>query len=264
MKNMIEMKRTISIAAAAVMLAACLTAGAQNTPRKAPGAPRDEVKGMRVMEQEPRTAEKKTVKEFLHLHEKDSVFCELTGVVSKVRNYQRGRLFIDDGTAEVLLYGMHDPAYRKFYDIDIRKGDTLTVRGYKYVYNGTTIEMQNAIYVCHSEGPDHDSVPKVDELDKNPTFKGKPAGEFPKWVSAHLKYPSEARDAHIEGSVKVKFMIGMNGQILEAEILEGLHPALDAEVRRVVLSSPKWKPGMVNGKAVRVTYTMPVFFSLER
>lgn len=260
------MRKFIPIIAVALMLAADVTAGAQNMPVKAPGAPRDAVKGMREdpAQAGPQEAVRKTVKEFIRLHEKDSVFCELTGVVSKVRNYQRGRLFIDDGTAEVLLYGVHDPQHRKFYDIDIRKGDTLTVRGYKFVYSGTTTEMQNAIYVSHSEGPDHESVPKVDELDKNPTFKGKPANEFSKWVSAHLKYPAEAKDAHIEGTVKVKFMIGMNGQILEAEILEGSHPAIDAEVKRVVMNSPKWGPGKVNGNAVRVTYTMPVYFSLER
>ena len=43
---------------------------------------------------------------------------------------------------------------------------------------------------------------------------------------------------------------------------KGVFPSLDAEAVRVVKSSPKWKPGIKNGKPVRVTYTLPVIFIL--
>ena len=46
----------------------------------------------------------------------------------------------------------------------------------------------------------------------------------------------------------------------DAHIHESVHPLLDAEAVRVVMKSPKWKPGKKDGKSVRVSYTMPVMF----
>ena len=77
-----------------------------------------------------------------------------------------------------------------------------------------------------------------------------------------MKYPKEAKDANIDGTVKVQFVVGSNGGVQEVEVLEGVHPALDAEAVRVIKSSPKWKPGKKDGKPVRVTYTLPVIFVL--
>ena len=39
--------------------------------------------------------------------------------------------------------------------------------------------------------------------------------------------------------------------------------ALDAEAIRVVKSAPRWTPGMMEGRAVNVTYTFPVIFELR-
>ena len=97
----------------------------------------------------------------------------------------------------------------------------------------------------------------------NPTFKGKGLDAFITWVAAHLKYPKEAKQAGIEGTVLVKFVVGKNGGIQEIEVLQGAHPVLDAEAVRVVRSSPKWKPGIKDGRPVRVTYRIPVKFSLS-
>lgn len=41
---------------------------------------------------------------------------------------------------------------------------------------------------------------------------------------------------------------------------ESVHPLLDAEAVRVVMKSPKWKPGKKDGRPVRVSYTMPAIF----
>jgi TonB family protein len=207
--------------------------------------------------------QKKSVAEFLRMSKTDTTFCELTGVVSRVRNHERGRLFIDDGTGSVLIYGLRDAKGQGVLALDIRKGDTLTVRGRRFLYDGRVIEMKNALYVRHSYGPDHNNVPKEDELDREPTFRGKGPQEFSKWVSAHLKYPKEARDAYSDGMVLVKFVVGRNGGVQEVEILKGSHPALNEEALRVVRKSPKWKPGMVDGHSVRKEFKLPIYFSSD-
>jgi TonB family protein len=96
--------------------------------------------------------------------------------------------------------------------------------------------------------------------DKWPTFKGKDANAFSSWVTSRLKYPKDAKDAHVDGTVLVKFVVGTNGGIQEVEVEKGVFPSLDAEAVRVIKSSPKWKPGIKDGKPIRVTYTHPVIF----
>ena len=47
-----------------------------------------------------------------------------------------------------------------------------------------------------------------------------------------------------------------------SKVVRSVHPALDAEAMRVVSSMPRWAPGKIGGKAVRVKYTIPVKFQM--
>lgn len=110
-----------------------------------------------------------------------------------------------------------------------------------------------------------DADPRYFELDEHPTFKGGSPNDFALWVARHLKYPKYAKKAGLEGTVMVHFVIDKNGKISEAHVHEGegVHPVLDAEAVRVVLKSPKWKPGKKDSQPVKVSYTMPVVFNFR-
>lgn len=47
------------------------------------------------------------------------------------------------------------------------------------------------------------------------------------------------------------------------KVIRSAHPLLDKEAVRVIGMMPDWKPGRQGGKAVEVSYTVPVDFSLE-
>ena len=47
------------------------------------------------------------------------------------------------------------------------------------------------------------------------------------------------------------------------DVMQSSHPILDKEALRVVGLMPKWKPGRQKGKAVRVSYVVPVTFALN-
>ncbi|MDB5136644.1 MAG: energy transducer TonB, partial [Mucilaginibacter sp.] len=49
----------------------------------------------------------------------------------------------------------------------------------------------------------------------------------------------------------------------DIKVVKSLSRETDAEAIRLIQSSPKWTPGMQNGKPVRVQYTAPVIFSLQ-
>lgn len=209
-----------------------------------------------------------SVKQFLKLSSADTSLCVLTGVVQKVRSSTSGSFNLEDETGTVLIYGLADAERPElsFKQLDIVQGDTVTVRGRYYVYNGTTIEMKDGRLLSKSDGPDHD-LPFMERLDRKPRFKGKTGDEalqaFSQWVSERLVYPRECYEECITGRVLVSFVVGRNGKVQEVQVLKGVHPLLDAEAVRAVKTSPKWKPAKMDGEPVRITYRLPVIFRIN-
>ena len=210
---------------------------------------------------------RKTADEFNKMSRSDTSLVILHGVVTRPRaNDTRGVFYLKDETGEAYIYGLVDGrpgSNRSFAQMGVAPGDTLTISGRRTVYNGTTIEMAGGHLLRKADGPRHAEIlERMKAPDQWPTFKGKDANAFSSWVTARLKYPKEAKAAHIDGTVLVKFVVGTNGGIQEVEVVKGVFPSLDAEAVRVIKSSPKWKPGVKDGKPVRVTYTHPVVFVL--
>jgi protein TonB len=97
-----------------------------------------------------------------------------------------------------------------------------------------------------------------------PTFNGgDPATEFRKYIAQNLRYPEIAAENGISGRVIVQFAVNKVGQVVDANIVRSVDPALDKEAIRVVMSSPKWTPGKQRGKAVKVLFTFPINFVLQ-
>jgi protein TonB len=92
-----------------------------------------------------------------------------------------------------------------------------------------------------------------------------PGGELAlrKFISSAIKYPSIAQENGIQGKVFVNFVVDRDGRISNAKIARGVDPSIDKEALRVVMTLPKWKPGMQRGKTVRVSYTVPISFQLQ-
>ncbi len=86
---------------------------------------------------------------------------------------------------------------------------------------------------------------------------------FYKFVSKHLKYPSQARRMGIEGKVFVNFIIDENGIITDMNILKGIGAGCDKEVLRIMSKAPKWNPGKQRGKPVKVKQVLPIEFRLN-
>ncbi|MBP5391998.1 MAG: M56 family metallopeptidase [Bacteroidales bacterium] len=102
-----------------------------------------------------------------------------------------------------------------------------------------------------------------DAIEVKPTFNGGDAGEFVKWAYSQLNYPEKAKKDKAQGRVLVQFTIGTDGSVSNVELVKGVREDLNAEVLRVVSSSPKWEPGKQNGEAVPVRFSFPVVFKLQ-
>ncbi len=96
---------------------------------------------------QPSEATKVTVAEFLNAAE-DSTIYELTGKITNVTNTTYGNFYINDGTGEVLIYGLCSPTGEQKYwaESGAKVGDTITVQTVRTSYNGTP-QGKNAIFV---------------------------------------------------------------------------------------------------------------------
>ena len=101
-----------------------------------------------------------------------------------------------------------------------------------------------------------------DVVEEMPQYPGGPQALF-KFLSENVKYPAEAEKAGIQGRVIATFVVEKDGSISNAKVVKSVDPLLDAEALRVIGAMPNWKPGMQNGKIVRVKYTIPLSFHLD-
>ncbi|MFV0290646.1 MAG: energy transducer TonB [Mangrovibacterium sp.] len=83
------------------------------------------------------------------------------------------------------------------------------------------------------------------------------------YISKTVKYPTSALNNNVQGTVYISFVVNQDGGIEDVKVLRGVDPDLNEEAIRVVQSMPKWKPGMQGGKAVRVSYQVPVKFEMQ-
>ena len=202
-----------------------------------------------------------SVKEFLKLQASDTTSYLVQGVVAKVRSTTSGSFYLEDRTGTLLVYGLKDPAQPgvNFGQLDIVKGDTLTVLGRFTIYGGSTLEMKDGRLVRKADGPDH-HLSFYDRLERKPAFKGKEGADgleaFKAWVQKNLKKAADGAT----GTVEVRFVVGRNGGIQEVQAIKGGTPAMRAEAVRVVQSAPKWKPAISDGSPVRMPYTLEVRF----
>lgn len=95
--------------------------------------------------------------------------------------------------------------------------------------------------------------------------------EYPGGMSAmreylknNMMYPMSAKEAGIQGKCYLRFIVNTDGSISDVRVLRGVAdcPECDKEATRVVKNMPNWKPGRMNGKDVKMYFTLPISFKL--
>ena len=161
--------------------------------------------------------------------------------------------------------------YRYFYEITIRRKPVLMMAEFRLTDNEeewrTAEKTSLPPYISDAgkggspqlitEEPMEEPVYKVVEV--MPEFPGgmKALMDF---IQKNIRYPEEARKNGIQGRVAVSVVIDENGRVTAPVIMRSRYPALDEEALRIVELMPQWKPGMQQGKAVKVEFTFPVTF----
>ncbi len=85
---------------------------------------------------------------------------------------------------------------------------------------------------------------------------------FYHYIAKNMKYPTQARQNNIQGKVFVEFTVTEDGNVENTHVKKGIGLGCDEEALRVVSSYQNWKPGYLNGKAVKTSMIIPVSFKL--
>jgi protein TonB len=95
--------------------------------------------------------------------------------------------------------------------------------------------------------------------------------QFPKgnglllaFIKENYIVPKEIIDNKISDKIFVSFIVERDGSLTDIKVLRDLGFGTGKEAIRVLKKMPKWIPGKINGKAVRVNYFTPIFINEKR
>ena len=129
-----------------------------------------------------------------------------------------------------------------------REVDTTTAKTFRATFDGKT-------FSYYRQG-------MVDVADTFPEFPGG-VKALMQYLGVHLKYPDAAKRMHLQGKVFMQFIVERDGSITHIRVVRGVSPSLNAAAVKVIRDMPKWTPGFLHGKPIRMTFNLPIKFTME-
>ena len=115
-------------------------------------------------------------------------------------------------------------------------------------------------------------APKKDETDYDQTFtKVEIESDYPggqgawmRYLNKTFRYPDQAVEQEIQGTVVVQFIVDKEGNVSDVEAISGpKEGGLREEAIRVIKKSGKWTPAVQNGRQVKSYKKQPITFRLQ-
>ncbi len=120
-----------------------------------------------------------------------------------------------------------------------------------------------AVKAADSVVVDQDSV-YGNGMEQKAQFKGGDKA-FQKYVMNNFRYPARCQENGISGSVLLRFVVDVDGSIVNIQVLEVSTkcPEFAKEAVRILKNSPRWIPGMYNGRFVKSYRELPLKMSVQ-
>ena len=96
-------------------------------------------------------------------------------------------------------------------------------------------------------------------VEQSPEFPGG-SNALNQFINNSIKYSDEMQKANINGRVLITFIVEEDGSISNIKVLRNLGFGTSDEAKRIISISPRWSPGLMNNKPVRVQITMSINF----
>jgi TonB family protein len=169
-------------------------------------------------------------------------------------------------SAEVLVMGVipGDNTALENLDKQMKADQIRSVHIIKPTQSSGTYES----YIIIEKGEQLNSLAELSSTDDRVFTLVEQHPEFPgglpalrEFLSTNIRYPEVARNAGVQGTTFVQFIVSEDGSISDVSIIKGVSPECDAEAMRVVGLSPKWIPGKQSGQNVKVRFVLPIKFA---
>ena len=99
-------------------------------------------------------------------------------------------------------------------------------------------------------------------VERPPQFPGGPEA-LKQYIRKNLKYPADAINRKVQGTVVLSFIIEKDGSIKRVIITKNVDPVLDFEAVRIIASMPQWQPASSKGKAIASMIVLPINFAMR-
>lgn len=108
---------------------------------------------------------------------------------------------------------------------------------------------------------DTSAIYNLTSIEVMPDYPGG-IGEFLKWVGSTYKFPAAAKNANVSGRMIVQFVVEKDGRLSDIKAVRDLGYGTGEAAVELLATSKLWKPGIQNGKPVRVQYTLPLMLKV--
>ncbi len=133
------------------------------------------------------------------------------------------------------------------------------------IYAQDGMSADTTIYVVSEQAP---RFPGCEQLDTTEAVIYECAqSNLLRFIYDNVRYPFEAREQNISGTVVASFVVEKDGTVSDAKVIKDIGGGCGEEVLRIVNAMNevfiRWKPGMKAGVPVRTRFNLPVRFRLE-
>jgi TonB family protein len=81
-----------------------------------------------------------------------------------------------------------------------------------------------------------------------------------RYLQKNLRFPDEAFDLHLEGTVEVQFVVDKTGKVGDIKVVKSPHVSFSKEAVRLISEGGNWIPGQQNNLLVNARVTQSIVF----
>ena len=178
----------------------------------------------------------------------------------------------EDGVQQRPLYLVDGVEYPAINLLDATRIESVTILKDRQALDVYGERGRNGVVLITTRNaePSSTKAPDPDEpfllAETMPRFRDSNLNAFRTWVQTQVRYPAEAVGKNIQGRVVATFVIEKDGSLTNVDLLQSPDKLLSDEARRILESTPagSWAPGMQQGTPVRIRYTLPIDFRLDK
>ena len=160
---------------------------------------------------------------------------------------------LDQGRVSSIQMLKDEAAYEKYGDKAAHGVIVITLK--------MPSEMEEIVVVRYRDQDDDKPVKFYPvEPDTMPSFQGGDINMFSRWLCQQITAP---KDCNHEGTMKVSFVVGADGNVSDVKVVQSVCAELDALAVSTIEKSPKWEPATINGKPYDMALSVPIIFQVR-